>query len=140
MTTTVFKCAACYSALAFAAPLSAESPIPASVEFSAAAMAAGEPAGAPHVVAIDYDRLYRRLMQAGMFSQVLGYALTVDAEGKVIGCSFSRDFRREVTRRDLCRAFTRSFAFEPARGAEGEPVAGIYRGKVEIASFFQPNL
>ena len=67
------------------------------------------------------------------------YTLTVDAEGKPVGCSFSRDFRMLVTERDVCRSFLRSVTFEPARDAQGNPVIGTYEGEIEIASFFQPS-
>lgn len=140
MTQTVFKFAACCAAVAASAPLAAEAPLPAAVEFSAVTALVSDASPAPRLTEINYERLYRRLIQAGMFSQVLGYTLTVDTDGKVTGCSFSRDFRLLVTERDLCRAFSRAFAFEPARDSAGNPVAGAYEGKVEVASFFQPNL
>jgi hypothetical protein len=92
------------------------------------------------VTSIDYDRLYRRLVQEGMISQVLGYTLTVDAEGKPVGCSFSRGFRMLVTERGVCRSFLRSVTFERARDAQGNPVAGRYSDEIEVVSFFRPNL
>ncbi|WP_086608312.1 hypothetical protein [Erythrobacter donghaensis] len=93
----------------------------------------------PQLVSINYERLYRRMVQAGMVSQVLEYSLSVDAEGKATGCRFGRDFRMLSTEREVCRSFLRSVSFEPARDDAGNPVAGTYRGKVEIASFFQPD-
>jgi protein TonB len=139
-TKSALSLAAWCAAVLGAAPLAAEAPLPAAIEFSAATIVARDTAAAPQLTEINYERLYRRLVQAGMFSQVLGYTLTVDAEGKVTGCSFTRDFRMVVTERDLCRAFTRSFSFVPARDTAGKAVAGQYQGKVEVASFFQPNL
>jgi protein TonB len=140
MTKIALSLAACCAAVAGAAPLAAEAPLPVAIEPNPVPVVARQTAAAPQLTEINYERLYRRLVQAGMFSQVLGYTLTVDAEGKVTGCSFSRDFRMVVTERDLCRAFARSFSFAPARDAVGKAVAGQYQGKVEIASFFQPNL
>lgn len=118
----------------------AEAPLPDFIALSAVSAFASNSSPAPHLTEINYERLYRRLIQAGMFSQVLGYTLSVDAEGRVTGCSFTRDFRMEVTKRDLCRAFARSFSFQPARDAAGNPVTGQYHGRIEVASFFQPNL
>ncbi len=116
-------------------PLSAEAPAPLTIEV-AAANAVAQP---PQLASINYVRLYRRLVQAGMLSQVLGYKLTIDTEGKPIDCRFSRSFRMAVTERDLCRAFSRSLAFEPARDAQGKAVVGTYEDEIEIASFFQAN-
>ena len=88
---------------------------------------------------IDYKLLYRRMMQLGMLSQVLGYSLTVDAEGKATDCRFSRRFKSAYTTKELCKQFLRVTTFEPARDAQGNPVVGTYEGEIEIASFFQPN-
>jgi hypothetical protein len=127
------------ASLAVASPLAAETTAPLAAEFSAASVAVANVAEAPQLSSINYERLYRRLVQAGMLSQVLHYTLSVDAEGKPVECSFSRDFRMLVTEREVCRSFLRSVTFEPARDAQGNPVAGRYQGEIEIASFFQPN-
>lgn len=128
--------AAVFAALGLTTPVSAV-PVPAGAEASAAAAASR--ATAPQLESINYVRLYRRLVQAGMLSQVLGYKLTIDAEGRPVDCRFSRDFRMVATERDVCRAFLRSTTFEPARDAQGNPVAGTYEDEIEIASFFQPS-
>lgn len=95
---------------------------------------------APPVLAeIDYKRLYRRMMQLGMLSQVIGYTLDVDAEGKATDCHFSRRFKSRYTREQLCEAFREATGFQPARDAQGNAVAGTYQGEVEVASFFQPS-
>jgi hypothetical protein len=107
-----------------------------------ASLQAQEPAPAaqpPELVSIDYDMLYRQLMQLGMVSQVLGYSLNVDADGKASDCSFSRRFSRRYTREQLCKAFVTYTEFRPARDASGNAVAGTYEGEIEIASFFQPS-
>jgi len=136
--------AAFSATFALAAPVAAETAAPFHAEnISAspeASLAVSDPAQAPQITSIDYVRLYRRLVQAGLLSQVLGYTLTVSAEGKPVECSFSRDFRMLVTEREVCRSFMRSIAFEPARDAQGNPVVARYQGEIEIASFFQPNL
>lgn len=126
---------------AAAAPALAETAVSLTAELSSASFAVREATAspAPQVTKINYERLYRRLVQAGMVSQVLGYKLTVNAEGKPVGCSFSREFRLAVTEREVCRSFLRSISFEPARDEQGNPVIGTYEGEVEIASFFQPN-
>jgi hypothetical protein len=107
-----------------------------------ASLQAQEPTPAalpPELVSIDYKMLYRQLMQLGMVSQVLGYSLNVDADGKATGCSFSRRFSRRYTREQLCKAFMTYTEFRPARDAAGNAVAGTYESEIEIASFFQPS-
>ena len=96
-------------------------------------------AAAPVQTEIDYKLLYRRMMQLGMLSQVLGYSLSVDAEGKVTDCRFSRHFKSRYTREQLCEAFREATEFRSARDAQGNAVAGTYEGEVEVASFFQPS-
>lgn len=129
------KLAVVAAALATVSPLAASTAItPHPAETGTA-----QSSQAPQLVAINYERLYRRMVQAGMVSQVLEFSLTVDAEGKATGCSFERDFRMLATEREVCRSFLRSVSFEPARDHAGRAVAGTYRGKVEIASFFQPD-
>jgi len=140
MTRTSLRIAVPLAALACAMPVAAEAPLPLAVDFKAVSTLDRASPSTPQLTSINYERLYRRLVQAGMISQVLGYTLTVDAEGKPVGCSFSREFRMLVTERDVCRSFLRSVTFEPARDAQGNPVAGRYSGEIEIASFFQPNL
>lgn len=139
MTLITLKVAAAAVAMSGGAPLAAEfaAPIAGLSDTQSAAHAVAT--GTPQLTAINYERLYRRLVQAGMVSQVLEYTLTVDAEGKPVECSFSRDFRMLATRREVCRSLQRSVTFDPARDAQGNPVAGRYQGKIEIASFFQPD-
>lgn len=93
----------------------------------------------PELVAIDYKTLYRRMMQLGMVSQVLGYSLTVNVDGQATDCRFSRRFKSQFTRKQLCKAFRDATEFRPARDANGTAVIGTYEGEVEIASFFQPS-
>lgn len=128
-------------ALSATAPALAETPANLTAELSSSSFVVRDTAApdAPQMTSINYERLYRRLVQAGMVSQVLEYKLAVDAEGKPVGCSFSRDFRMVVTEREVCRSLLRSVTFDPARDAQGSPVAGTYEGEIEIASFFQPN-
>jgi hypothetical protein len=107
-----------------------------------ASLRAQEPAPAAQpseLVSIDYKMLYRQLMQLGMVSQVLGYSLKVDADGKVTDCSFSRRFARRYTREQLCKAVVTYTELRPARDAAGNAVVGTYEGEIEVASFFQPS-
>lgn len=128
-------------AMAVTPPLLAQSPVPVAAEFSAASFATDTQvaSAAPQLTSINYERLYRRLVQAGMLSQVLGYSVTVDADGRPVDCSFSRRFRMLATEREVCRSLLRSVSFEPARDAQGNRIAGTYKGELEIASFFQPD-
>jgi hypothetical protein len=96
-------------------------------------------AAAPVLTEIDYKLLYRRMMQLGMLSQVLGYTLSVDDKGEATDCRFSRRFKSRYTREQLCEAFRDATGFQPARDAQGIAVAGTYEGEVEVASFFQPS-
>lgn len=121
-------------ALAVAAsPLRAEAPTP-----MADAPAAGR-AQPPQLVEIDYKTLYRRMMQLGMVSQVLGYTLAVDEAGQPTDCALSRKFRSPFTTKALCKELMATTTFEPARDVQGNAVAGTFEAKVEIASFFQPS-
>lgn len=140
MTSTSLKLAVSGVALSVSVPLAAEAQPPVAAAYSLSTAMADNPGASPLLTELKYERLYRRLIQAGMLSQVLDYTLAVDPEGKVTGCSFSRQFRMEFTQRELCRAFARSHSFDPARDSQGSPVSGNYSGKIEVASFFQPNL
>ncbi len=115
------------------------SPLFAQPASAAADMPTGEAAQAPELVEIDYKTLYRRMMQLGMVTQVLGYTLAVDEAGKPTDCELSRKFRSPYTAKALCKELMATTTFEPARDAQGNAVAGSYQGEVEIASFFQPS-
>lgn len=104
-----------------------------------AASPAAEGAQAPELVDIDYKTLYRRMMQLGMVTQVLGYTLAVDETGQPTDCELSRKFRSPYTVKALCKELMATTTLEPARDAQGNAVAGTYEGEVEIASFFQPS-
>jgi len=140
MTSTLLKLAVSGVALLVSVPLAAEAQPPVAAAYSLSTAMADNPGASPLLTELKYERLYRRLIQAGMLSQVLDYTLAVDPEGKVTGCSFSRQFRMEFTQRELCRAFARSHSFEPARDAQGNPVASTFVSTIEVASFFQPSL
>lgn len=126
-------------ALALGGSLAAKGTEEARMQGASPSASASDPAGSPQLTSIDRGILYRRMMQLGMLSQVLGYKLSVDAEGKAAQCSFSRQFKSPYTRKRLCEAFIETTAFEPARDATGQAVAGTYEGEIEIASFFQPS-
>ena len=140
MTRSSLRIAVPLAALACAMPVAAEAPLPLAVDFKAVSTLDRASPSTPQLTSINYERLYRRLVQAGMISQVLGYTLTVDAEGKPVGCSFSRGFRMLVTERSVCRLFLRLVTFERARDVQGNPVAGRYSDEIEVVSFFQPDL
>jgi hypothetical protein len=126
-------------ALALGGSLAAKDVEEARMQAASPPASASDPAGSPQLKSIDRGILYRRMMQLGMLSQVLGYKLSVDAEGKAAQCSFSRYFKSPYTRKRLCEAFIETTAFEPARDATGQAVTGTYEGEIEIASFFQPS-
>lgn len=127
------------AALALGGPLAANEVEEARKQAAATTSSASDPAGPPQLKSIDREVLYRRMIQLGMVTQVLGYKLSVDAEGKASECSFSREFKSAYTTRRLCAAFIRTTVFEPARDETGKPIGGTYEGTIEIASFFQPN-
>ena len=129
--------AAC--ALALSGPLAANEIEEARMQAPSAGPAASDPAATPQLKSIDRPILYRRMMQLGMLTQVLGYKLSVDTEGKPVECSFSRSFKSAYTAKRLCAAFIETVAFEPARDETGKSVTGTYEGEIEIASFFQPS-
>lgn len=133
--------AAC--ALALGGPLAAneieEARMQAPSATPSATPAASDPAATPQLKSIDRPILYRRMMQLGMLTQVLGYKLSVDTEGKPVECSCSRSFKSAYTAKRLCAAFIETVAFEPARDETGKSVTGTYEGAIEIASFFQPS-
>lgn len=106
---------------------------------AAADTPAAEDGQAPELVEIDYKTLYRRMMQLGMVTQVLGYMLAVDEAGQPTDCELSRKFRSPYTTKALCKELIATTTFEPARDVQGNAVAGTYEGEVEIASFFQPS-
>ncbi len=127
------------AALALGGPLAANEVDEARMQAAATASAESDQAGTPQLKSIDREILYRRMMQLGMLTQVLGYKLSVDAEGKATQCSFSREFKSAYTTKRLCAAFIETTAFEPARDEGGKAMAGTYEGEIEIASFFQPS-
>jgi hypothetical protein len=126
-------------ALALGGSLAAKEIEEARMQSASPSASASDPAGTPQLKSIDRGNLYRRMMQLGMLSQVLGYKLSVDTEGKAAQCSFSREFKSPFTKKRLCEAFIETTAFEPARDESGKAVAGTYEGEIEIASFFQPS-
>ena len=81
MTRISLRIAATLVTLTAALPVAAEAPLPLAVEFRAVSTMDRASPATPQLTSINYERLYRRLVQAGMISQVLGYTLTVDAEG-----------------------------------------------------------
>jgi len=122
-------------ALALGGSLAAKEIEEARMQSALPSASASDPAGTPQLKSIDRGILCRRMMQLGMLSQVLGYKLSVDAEGKAAHCSLSREFKSPFTRKRLCEAFIETTAFEPARDESGKAVAGTYEGEIEIASF-----
>lgn len=126
-------------ALSFGTPAAANEMVDARMQAGEPAIPAADAVPGPQLKAIDRGILYRRLMQLGMLSQVLGYKLNVDAEGQTTGCSFSRSFKSRYTAKRLCDAFIETTSFEPARDDRGEAVEGTYEGEIEIASYFQPS-
>ena len=67
-----------------------------------------------------------------LLSEALLFTLNVDEAGQVTGCSLSRKFRRKATELALCRPMMKYTRFDPARDAQGNPVAGDYEMKVDF--------
>ena len=76
MTRISLRIAATLVTLTAALPVAAEAPLPLAVEFRAVSTMDRASPATPQLTSINYERLYRRLVQAGMISQVLGYTLT----------------------------------------------------------------
>jgi periplasmic protein TonB len=91
------------------------------------------------LVEFNYDAFFDRATQLGLLTQKLGYTLMVSPEGKATDCKLSRTFRSRFTNKELCKAVMRNATLSPAVDAAGNPVAGTYKGEVQVWSFFQAD-
>lgn len=99
---------------------------------ASASDAATGPRG-PVLIAFEgLNQLAAEASRQAMLSQVLGFTLTIDAEGKPTQCELDRDFRRRATEIALCRPLLRYHRFEPAIDAQGNPVEGRYRSQIDF--------
>ncbi|QUL38939.1 hypothetical protein [Erythrobacter sp. JK5] len=86
-------------------------------------------------VLVSFDgghQLAREASRQRLLSQILHYALTIDADGKPIGCALSYKFRRKATEIALCRPLLKYMRFEPARDADGNAVPGTFTGAIDF--------
>lgn len=58
------------------------------------------------------------------------FRLDIAASGKVTGCTITRSTGHEALDEATCRLVQRRARFQPARGSDGEPVAGSYSSAV----------
>lgn len=63
----------------------------------------------------------------------------MDESGKVTDCDQSRDFRRKATEIAICRPLIKYLKFEPARGANGEPVAAKYSSVIDFEMWMKAD-
>lgn len=113
--------ATCVAAFATATPIGAQSDD-----------ARAQPLPHPPIL-IDFDGLPQLTGVARrqrMLSQQLEYTLLVDDAGIPVRCDLARDYRRNATEIALCRPLLDHMRFEPARSADGKPVAGRYSGTI----------
>lgn len=111
---------------------------PAAARFKECARGIGRTDGtlAPELIAFEgMDHLRVEASRQGLLSEVLGFTLTVDPEGKATDCTISRHFRRQATRIGLCRPFLRHTTFNPAVNAAGEAVEGTYYIEINFNMF-----
>ncbi|MDJ0976949.1 MAG: TonB family protein [Erythrobacter sp.] len=63
-------------------------------------------------------------------SGVASFTLEIDARGRVSDCTITRSTGHDVLDGATCRLLTRRARFNPARGPEGEKIAGTYSSSV----------
>ncbi len=59
-----------------------------------------------------------------------GFALTIDAEGRVTDCTITRSTGHDALDEATCRLLEKRASFTPARDGAGDPVAGTYSSSV----------
>lgn len=64
------------------------------------------------------------------FSGVAGFALAIDAQGRISDCTITRSTGHDALDAATCRLLERRARFDPARDGAGDPVAGTYRSSV----------
>lgn len=76
------------------------------------------------------DRDYRSSWARRELTGTASFRLDIAASGKVTGCRITGSTGHAQLDEATCRLLPRRAKFEPARGANGEPVAGQYSGTV----------
>lgn len=76
------------------------------------------------------DRDYRPRWINEDLSGTARFALTIDAAGKVTGCTVTRSTGHAALDAATCELVTKRARFEPARDAAGKPAAGSYSGSI----------
>lgn len=107
-------------------------------EFEACARALRLGEGPRGPVNLGFDGL-RQLAEVAsrqrLLTEVIGYRLAVDAEGRPTDCTLDRDFRRRIVTIQLCRVLVGHHRFEPARDAAGKPIAGSYSSRIDFRTW-----
>ena len=98
---------------------------------------------APHgPVLVEFSGINQLAAEASrvdMLSQVLSYTLTVDRAGKPTKCKIDREFRRKYIEIALCRPLLKYHEFQPARDADGNAVAGTFKGTIDFNMFYNQD-
>ncbi|MBX7541103.1 TonB family protein [Qipengyuania sphaerica] len=76
------------------------------------------------------DSDYRTGWVRREYAGVAGFKLDISATGKVIGCRLTKSTGHAELDQATCRLVQQRAKFEPARGPNGEPVAGSYSSAV----------
>ncbi len=76
------------------------------------------------------DNDYRTSWINRDYSGVAGFMLSVDANGRVTGCSITRSTGHSVLDEATCRLLERRARFEPARDSNGAAVSGSFSSQV----------
>ena len=75
------------------------------------------------------DDYRSRWIMEGMAGRA-AFALSIDASGKVTGCTITRSTGHAALDAATCQLVTKRARFEAARDGSGKPVAGSYKGAV----------
>lgn len=100
------------------------------------------PDGPRPPVPIAFDGLQQLAAAASrqrLLSEVIGFTLEVDAEGKATDCKLDRDFRRKLVTIELCRPLLEHHRFEPARDADGDAIAGTYASQIDFRMWMKQD-
>lgn len=123
-----------------AIPLEGFSDVRAPYEKCFAAMGKSSGPKPPRLIAFEgIHQLGAAAGRQSLLSEVLGYTLRVDAEGKAVDCTLSRSFRRKAVTLSLCRPLMKHSRFEPARDAQGNPVEGEFSGEVDFRMWMKQD-
>ena len=76
------------------------------------------------------DRDYRSSWVRREYTGVAGFRLDIAASGKVTGCRITSSTGHSELDEATCKLIERRARFEPARGPNGEPVAGSFSSSV----------